>query len=137
MSDDLDPRLIEPPYPLQAHLGMEMTAWLDGFARVEMPVSDVIANRQGLPHGGIHATLLDSAMGYAGCYTGDPDSRQMALTLSMTVNFVGQAQGSRLIAEARKTGGGRKTYFAEGACRDDLGNLLATATGVFRYRSGT
>lgn len=135
MSDDLDPRLIERAYPLQNHLGMEMTAWSDGAATVELPIRDFIANRQGLPHGGIHATLLDSAMGYAGCYTGDPDRKQNALTLSMTVNYVGQARGTRLIAEARKTGGGNKTYFAEGSCYDDLGNLLATATGVFRYRS--
>ena len=135
MKDDLDPRLIEAPYPLQAHLGMEMTAWSDGFSKVEMPISDFIGNRQGLPHGGIHATLLDSAMGYAGCYTGIPGQMRLALTLSMTVNFVGQAQGTRLIAEGRKTGGGHKTYFAEGTCHDDLGNLLATATGVFRYRS--
>ena len=87
------------------------------------------------PHGGVHATLLDSAMGFAGCYTGDPDRQQNALTLSLTVNYVGQAQGSRLIAEGRRIGGGRKTYFAEGRLTDDLGNLVATASGTFRYRS--
>lgn len=135
MKDDLDPRLVEEPYPLQSHLGMELTAWTDGEATVEMPVSPFIGNRQGLPHGGIHATLLDSAMGYAGCYTGDPDQRQLGLTLSLTVNYVGQPKGTRLIAEGRKTGGGHKTYFAEARLVDELGTLLATATGVFRYRS--
>lgn len=135
MKDDLDPRLVEPPYPLQAHLGMELTGWREGFARVEAPMAEHLRNRQGLPHGGIHATLLDSAMGYAGCYTGDPARRQMALTLSLTVNYVGQAQGARLIATARVSGGGRKTFFCEGELRDDTGNLVATATGVFRYRA--
>ncbi|MEQ9258757.1 MAG: PaaI family thioesterase [Roseovarius sp.] len=137
MKDDIDPKLVEPPYPLQAHLGMELTGWSDGFARVEAPMADYLMNRQGLPHGGIHATLLDSAMGYAGCYTGDPAHKQMALTLSLTVNYVGQAQGTRLIATAKVTGGGRKTYFCEGALRDDKGTLIATATGVFRYRSSS
>ena len=51
------------------------------------------------------------------------------------MNYVGQAQGSRLIAEGRRIGGGRKTYFAEGRLTDDLGNLVATASGTFRYRS--
>jgi len=134
MTDDLDPRLVEPPYPLQAHLGMAMTGWSEDFARVEMPLAPVLMNRQGLPHGGVHATLLDSAMGYAGCYTGDPARRQMALTLSLTVNFLRQAQGTRLIAEGHRTGGGRRTYFADGVVRDDTGALVATATGVFRYR---
>ncbi len=135
MRDDLDPRLVEPPYPLQRHLGMALTAWSDGAARVEAPITEMLMNRQGLPHGGIHATLLDSALGYAGCYTGDPARKQMALTLSLTISYVGQPTGTRLIAEGRVTGGGRKTYFAEGRLLDDHGALLATATGVFKYRS--
>lgn len=134
MTRDADPRDGEPPYPLQELLGMELTGWWAGGARVEMPLWQGVMNRQGLPHGGIHATLLDSAMGYAGCHTGDPARRQMALTLSLTINFVGQARGTRLIAEGRKTGGGRKTYFADGTLHDDDGTLVATATGVFRYR---
>ena len=135
MSDNIDPRLAEPPYPLQRHLGMTLTAWSEGTARVEAPVTEMLMNRQGLPHGGVHATLLDSAMGYAGCYTGDPERRQMALTLSLTINYVGQPTGTHLIAEAQVTGGGHKTYFAEGRLLDGQGMLLATATGVFKYRS--
>lgn len=134
-SSDLDPRLLEDSSPMQRHLGFEMTAWQPDFARVEIPLSDVLMNRQGLLHGGVHATLLDSAMGFAGCYTGDPEKRQMALTLSLTVNYLAQATGTRLIAEGWRTGGGRKTYFAEGKVTDDTGNVIATATGVFRYRS--
>ncbi|WP_104017895.1 PaaI family thioesterase [Roseovarius nitratireducens] len=124
----------EPPSGLQTHLGYELTAWERDFARVELPLAPHVMNRQGLPHGGIHATLLDTAMGFAGCYTGDPDRRQMALTLSLTVNFLGQAQGARLIAEAHRTGGGKSTYFAEATVRDETGTAVATGTGVFRYR---
>ena len=131
---ELDLRLIEDSYPLQQHLGFEMTAWQPDFARIEVPLTTFLMNRQGLPHGGVHATLLDSAMGFAGCYTGDPDRRQMALTLSLTVNYLSQASGNRLIAEGWRTGGGQKTYFAEGKVSDDAGATIATATGVFRYR---
>jgi len=119
----------------QTHIGFEVTGWEVDVARVEAPIAPFMSNRQGIPHGGVHATLLDSAMGFAGCYTGDPDRQQNALTLSLTVNYVGQAQGNRLIAEGRRIGGGRKTYFAEGRLTDDLGNLVATASGTFRYRS--
>ena len=124
----------EPPSGLQTHLGYELTAWERDFARVELPLAPHLMNRQGLPHGGIHATLLDTAMGFAGCYTGDPDRRQMALTLSLTVNFLGQAQGDRLIVEAHRTGGGKSTYFAEATVHDETGTAVATGTGVFRYR---
>ena len=134
---DLDRLLAgEPPSGLQTHLGYRLVAWSPDFARVELPMTRHIANRQGLPHGGVHATLLDTAMGFAGCYTGDPERRQMALTLSLTVNFLGQAQGARLICEARRTGGGKSTFFAEGTVIDTSGLTVATGSGVFRYRRG-
>ncbi|MBQ0752150.1 MAG: PaaI family thioesterase, partial [Roseovarius sp.] len=113
MTQDIDPNLLEPPSALQTHLGYRLIAWSKDFARLELPLEPYLMNRQGLPHGGIHATMLDTAMGFAGCYTGDPEQQQMALTLSLTVNYLGQATGARLIAEARRTGGGKSTYFAE------------------------
>jgi len=134
MSDKIDPALLEDPSALQTHLGYRLTEWRTDFARVELPLTPVLMNRQGLPHGGMHATLLDTAMGFAGCYTGDPERAQMALTLSLTVNYLGQARGALLIAEARRTGGGKSTYFAEATVRDETGSVIATGTGVFRYR---
>ncbi|AHM04625.1 hypothetical protein roselon_02289 [Roseibacterium elongatum DSM 19469] len=131
---DLRPDLQEPAYALQAHLGFDLTGWRQDWARVEMPLGAHLMNRQGLPHGGVHATLLDTAMGYAGCYTGDPAVRQMALTLSLTVNFLARPAGQHLIAEGQRTGGGRSTYFAEGHLRDETGVVLARTSGVFRYR---
>ena len=128
----MDPRFKETPYPFQAHLGFEMRDWREGYARFEQPVRQALGNRHGNLHGGVHATLL----GYASCWTGDPERRQMALTLSLTVNYLGRSGGTRLVAEARKTGGGRRVFYAEGALRDEDGVLLASATGVFRYFDG-
>ena len=133
---DLDPALVEAPSPMQELIGFEMTGWKAGWARIEVPLHPHLGNRQGLPHGGVHATLLDTAMGYAGCYTGDPARRQMALTLSLTVNYLSRPKGLRLIAEARQTGGGRSSFFAEGVVTDDTGEIIARGSGVFRYRRG-
>ncbi len=132
----MDPSLLEPPSGLQIHLGFELTEWSRDHAVVELDFAPHLHNRQGLLHGGIHALLLDTAMGYAGCYTGEPGNQQNALTLSMTVNYLGQLQGKRIIATARRTGGGRRTYFAEASVTDETGAVAATASGVFRYRSG-
>ncbi|SIN99624.1 PaaI family thioesterase [Vannielia litorea] len=129
------PELAEPPYPFQALMGFQVTGWGEGCARVELEPLDAVENRHGIPHGGALSVLLDTAMGYAGSYTGDAGNRLMSMTLSMTVNFQGQARGTRLVAEGRKTGGGRKTFFAEARLTDEHGTLVATATGVFRYRT--
>ena len=63
---ELDPALVEDAYPLQRHLGFAVTGWQADYARIELPLTEVLMNRQGLPHGGVHATLLDTAMGLCG-----------------------------------------------------------------------
>jgi uncharacterized protein (TIGR00369 family) len=133
----MNPDLRDPPSALQAHLGYELTGWQVDWARVEIPLAAYLMNRQGIPHGGIHATLLDTAMGYALCYTGDPGRRQMVMTLSLSVAYMGQPGdgATRLIAEGRRSGGGSRTAFAAASLRDDLGRVIAEGTGVFRYRT--
>ncbi|WP_136636361.1 PaaI family thioesterase [Pseudooceanicola onchidii] len=130
----LDPLLVEDPYPFQKRIGFFLTDWGPDHARFDLPMEDFLMNRYGIPHGGVHALMADTVMGYAGCFTGDPEDRQLAMTLNLNVNYVGPLKGKTIIAEGRKTGGGRKTYFAEAEIRDELGNVAARATGVFRYR---
>ena len=137
--DDLapvDPRLLEDTYPFQDLLGFRMTHWAEGVARFELPLEAKLLNRYGIPHGGVYAALLDTVMGYCGSWTGDPDRRQMCMTLSLTTNFLGRATGPMLHGEGRRIGGGRSTYFAEGRLWDETGAACATAVGTFRYRRG-
>ncbi|MEM1314151.1 MAG: PaaI family thioesterase [Pseudomonadota bacterium] len=124
----------EPPYPYQRLVGFEIVAWSEGYARVEMPLREKHANRYGIPHGGVHATLLDTACGFAGSWTGDPEAPRHCMTLSLTVNYIGVATGERLIAEARVVGGGRRSFFANAELRDEHGALVATASATMRYR---
>ncbi len=132
----MDERFREGPSAFATLLGMRMEDWRQDYARFSLPLTPELENRHGTPHGGIHAALLDTVMGHAGCWTGDPDRPQMALTLSLTVQYLSRPRGQRLIAEGTRTGGGRSTYFASGEVVDDTGERIATATGVFRYRKG-
>ena len=131
----LDPRLVEGPYPLQEHIGMRMTGWSEGFAQFELPLEHFLMNRYGIPHGGVYAMLLDTVMGHSGSYTGDPERRSMAMTLTMNVNFLSRPKGKLLIGEGRMTGGGAKTFFSESVIHDETGEKVATGTGAFRRRS--
>jgi len=132
----LDPALVDEAYPLQKHMGFYLTAWEDGYARFELPMQHFLLNRYGLLHGGIHAMMIDTVIGYAGCWTGDPDNKRFGMTLSLNVNYLGRLQGQTLIAEGWKTGGGRSNWFAEAKITDELGTLAATGTGALRYRKG-
>ncbi len=127
--------LIEPDYPLQARLGYRMLDWRAGYSRFELPLNEFLFNRYGIPHGGIYALLLDTVMGFSGSYTGSATEKRNAMTLSMTVQFLSRPRGTRLVAEGRRTGGGKTTFFAEGRIDDDTGELIATSSGTFRLRA--
>lgn len=129
-----DLTVTEGTYPFQRLLGFRMVGWSAGRAKFELPVAEHLLNRYGIPHGGVYAAILDTVMGYGGCYTGDPERPAFAMTLSLTTNFLSRPTGALMIAEGWRTGGGSSTFFAEGRVTDENGTLVATGTGVFRYR---
>ena len=118
-------------YPYQSLLGFRKTLFEKGRARFELELREAHMNFVGIPHGGVYSSMLDSALGAAGCFGGE-DTILPAVTLSLNTSFLGQPKGTRLIAEGHTVGGGRRIYFSEGEVRDDLGNLLARASGTFR-----
>lgn len=128
------PELIEEPYPFQKLLGFTIVDWTADRVELHLPVQPDLGNRYGLPHGGVYASILDTVMGFSGCFTGDVTVKRLAMTLSMNVNFLSRPKGQLLIAEGRKTGGGRRTFFAEAKVTDETGELIATGSGTFRYR---
>ena len=121
------------PYELQETLGYRITAWEKDYARVEMELRNLHLNRNRLPHGGIYSLLLDCACAFCGTCPGEDEVYRPAVTLSLTVSFIGTPKGKHLIAEGRKTGGGKTNFFSEAALRDDLGNLVSSATATLRY----
>lgn len=116
-------------------LGAELVAWSEGAAVVEAQVAPPMLNRQNVAHGGALMTLMDAAMGYAGCYCPYPGRVRHAFTLSLTTNFIAAGRAAtRLRTEARQIGGGRSVYFAQADIWDAEDRLVASATGAFKYR---
>jgi uncharacterized protein (TIGR00369 family) len=121
------------PSAFQEHMGYELLAWEADRAVLGYTIQPEHMNRTGRLHGGVLATLLDTTMGYSGVHTDGRAGPRSCVTLSLTVNFVGAISEGRLTIEARRTGGGKTIFFAEGDVRDAAGSLVATATGSFRY----
>ncbi|MFJ3492007.1 PaaI family thioesterase [Streptomyces sp. NPDC086091] len=86
------------------------------------------ANPLGTVHGGIAATLLDSALGCA-IHTTLPAGTSYT-TLELKVNYIRAArtEGQRLTAEGTVIHTGRRTATAEGRVLDERGRLIAHAT---------
>ena len=63
-------------------------------------------------------------------------TRIKAMTLNLNVSYLSRPKGDLLIAEGRRVGGGKSTFFGEGVIMDETGEKIATASGTFRYRKG-
>jgi uncharacterized protein (TIGR00369 family) len=128
----------EPPTAFADLVGYRLQVWERDYAEVTLQLEAKHLNRNGGPHGGLLATLIDTACGYAGVHCTVPGNHRRALTLSLTTQFIGRADpGSTLTAIGRKIGGGRQIFFASCEIRDQNGRLIAQGEGSFRYRRGS
>ncbi len=119
--------------PFQNLMGYRLEVWSPDYAALHYTIRPEHLNRTGRLHGGVLATLLDSACGYAGCFSAVPGERRTGVTLSLTVNYLASTNAGTLLVEARRIGGGKSVFFAEATVKDAEGNLLATASGSFKY----
>ncbi len=117
-------------------LGYKLTGRGVGFAEVSLKVAPQHLNRLSIPHGGLLATLLDSAAGFAAAFVVDPEQPQTVVTLSINTLFIGRARiGDTIVAQGRRIGGGKTIAFATAECLVD-GKTIAKADATFRYLAG-
>ena len=110
-------------------LGAELETVDEGHIVFSIDVRPDHANPLGTVHGGIHATLLDSAMGCAVHSMLGPGIGYG--TLEMKLNYLRTVQAdapSRLTATGRVLHLGRSTALAEGHVTDEAGKLIAHGT---------
>ena len=106
-------------------LGMAFQTVEDGFVEMVLPADERHGNPFGMLHGGIIATLLDSALGCA-VHSTLPAGVEYT-TIDLNVKFIRglRAGESALVADGRVVHGGRRTATATGEVRDEEGRLVA------------
>lgn len=115
-------------------MGFELEVWEHGRSLFRMKLGPQHLNRQGAPHGGVVAALLDAAGMFAGNTDAKTGERLKAVTVSMSTNFIAGARGDELLCEGRVLKAGRTTFFAEARLTDGEGGaLLASGQGAYRY----
>ena len=117
-----------PPPPIASLLHFELVELSEGRAIFAVEPKEYHYNPIGVVHGGLAATLLDSAMGCA-VHSTLPAGAGYT-TLEIKVNFVRPitADTGRVVAEAKLIHVGGRTATAEGRVVDEAGKLYAHAT---------
>ncbi|MDH4872404.1 PaaI family thioesterase [Pseudomonas sp. BN515] len=118
--------------PFLQSLGVELVHWAAGAAEFRMPIEARHLNRQGMLHGGLVATLLDAACGYAGLHASEDEEEIHGVTVMLNIAYLKAARAGTVIAQGRVNRSGRSLYFAEASLETLDGELLATAQGTFK-----
>lgn len=127
----------EPNSGFQDLLGYRLAEWEDGRAVLELEVLPKHGNRAGVLHGGVLATLIDTACGFAATWCPHPGRARRVVTLQLTTSFLGQARHGLVRAVGTRKASGSRIVFCAAEVFDEHGRLIATGEGTFRYRSGS
>lgn len=103
-----------------------------GTCTVTLELEDKHLNRHGILHGGMVATLLDVVCGNTASHYFDPIDHAPLVTVSLNLNYVAAARAGTVTATARPAGGGKSIAYINGELRDAEGQMLATASGIFK-----
>ena len=123
--------------PFNELIGFQIAEWREDYVELTLQLERKHLNRSGVVHGGVLATLIDAAGGFAGCYCAVKGNVRRGLTLSVTTNFTGQARTGTVRVVGRKRVGGRKIFFASVEAFNEQGDLIALGECTYRYRSGS
>jgi len=106
-------------------IGIEILDWEPGLVRARVPFADRLSAHNGIFHGGVVATLIDTT-GTGAVISGHDFNRGSRLTtVSMNVQYMSVAPGEDLIAEGICTRRGRALSFARVSVTSAGGKLLA------------
>lgn len=124
-----NPTLYEGTY-LQ-FLGFKLTAWKEGFSRLEMPVRPEHRNTVGYLHGGVIASLLDIAGAVSGSF--GISQEFVSVTINLNCNYMAPHQAETVTAEGELIRVTKSLFFAQARLLDPKNNrLCATATGTYK-----
>jgi uncharacterized protein (TIGR00369 family) len=117
-----------------ASLGVHSRTADDGTARLELDATEEHLNEAGTVHGGVLATLVDTAMGQAvRSSTGEDD---VPATSQLTVTYLRPGTPGRLVATGRVSTQGEHLTVCEADVEQDGKTLVhAVATFALLHRS--
>jgi uncharacterized protein (TIGR00369 family) len=119
------------PFPMLKLLNIRLAEVSEGRAVMLASPEAAHTNGIGIVHGGLAATLLDTALGCA--VNSLMPAGRVFTTLEVKVNFTRaiRADSGELRCEAWVVHSGRRTATAEGRVIDAAGKLYAHATGTW------
>lgn len=137
MVEMTDQRQPEHLHGFRRLVGYQTKVWTERYAEMTLTIDGRHDNSHGIVHGGIYASLLDSAFGHAVAYCGVPGRTRLAVTISLQTTYLSPAGAGTLTASGRVISVDGRVATCTGEIRLDDGTLCAIGHAIFMYRSGS
>lgn len=125
-------RDLMPTTPFLAGLGIVFESYEPDDVTIRLPFRDDLTNDGTYFHGGVIASVMDTAGAAAAWSNHDFDKGMRASTVAMSIQYTGAAKRCDLLCHARTARRRKELTFIEIAATDVEGNVVAH--GVQTYR---
>lgn len=115
--------------PFAKLLGMRLVDMSPNEAVVEIEMRDDLRQPSGVLHGGVTATLIDTAMAFAvRTYLADTEP---TATIDLTVHYLRPHVEGRAICTARVVRPGKRIFTVSAEVHNEAGKLIATGLSTY------
>ncbi|MGH9213229.1 MAG: PaaI family thioesterase [Acidimicrobiales bacterium] len=121
-----------PKTPYLAGLGIVVDRYEPDQVTVRLPFRQDLTNDGTFYHGGVVASVIDTAGAAAAWSNHDFDKGARASTIAMSIQYVGACRSSDLLCHARTVRRGKELTFTEITATDADGAVVAHAVQTYR-----
>ncbi|MDF2037727.1 PaaI family thioesterase [Cytobacillus oceanisediminis] len=118
--------------PFWNFIGLRLKELKEGYVLLELPIQKDFINVRNSVHGGIYASVMDTAMGMAGRSLGYDE----VATLHLNIQYLKSVMDGTIYSEAEIIHQNRSTVFIEGRLMNEDGELIGHCTGTFKLSKG-
>ena len=118
--------------PFQHFVGIEVLKLGGGKSALQLELKDHHFNLYGIPHGGVHATLLDIAMGTAASFPDSSGREVDSVTLNLSVDYIAPPSSKILVAKGKVTKKGKSIAYCTAKIFDQDKTLVASGRSIFK-----
>lgn len=123
---------IMPATPFLKGLGIVFDRYEPDDVVLRLPFREDLTNDGVYYHGGVIASVVDTAGAAAAWSNHDFDKGARASTISLSIQYVGACKKSDLVCTARTVRRGKELTFTEITAADADGNVVAHAVQTYR-----
>lgn len=120
--------------PFAKLMGMELVDIRPNEAVIKIEMRNDLKQPSGVLHGGVTATLIDTAMAFA--VRTHLENHEFTATIDLTVHYLRPHTAGRVVCTAKVVRAGKRIFTVSAEVENDAGKLIATGLSTYTRIDG-